>query len=190
MQAVSDEQLISWVADGDSSCLGTLFERHHRGVYQFCLQITRNPALAEDLTQEVFIRVLRKAGSFRGEGCFKAWLYNVARNLTFDQLRKNKRRGVNVSEPTAETAPALVDELNAERRAADSQRLSNLQTALARLPEAAREVIWLGRFEFDGYDDLAQALGCKPGAARVRMHRAMAQLNEIFESMEVSPTHV
>lgn len=190
MQAVTDEQLISWVADGDSSCLGTLFERHHRGVYQFCLQITRNPSLAEDLTQEVFIKVLKKASSFRGEGCFKAWLYNVARNRTFDELRKNKRRGTNVPEAHAETNPALVDELNAERRTSDSQRISQLEAAMARLPEAAREVIWLGRFEFDGYDDLAQALGCKPGAARVRMHRAMAQLTEIFDSMEVSSAHV
>ena len=51
MQAVSDEQLIQWVADGDASCLGTLFERHHRGVYQYCLQLTRSPAVSEDLVQ-------------------------------------------------------------------------------------------------------------------------------------------
>ncbi|MEM1092152.1 MAG: sigma-70 family RNA polymerase sigma factor [Pseudomonadota bacterium] len=190
MQAVSDEQLISWVADGDSSCLGTLFERHHRGIYQFCLQLTRNPALAEDLTQEIFIRVLRKAGSFRGEGCFKAWLYNVARNLTFDELRKNKRRGITVPEPDAENLGHMVDERSAEQSASDKQRLDQLETALARLPEAAREVIWLGRFEFEGYDELAQALGCKPGAARVRMHRAMNQLNDIFKAMEVNPAHV
>lgn len=190
MHAVSDEQLIRWVADGDSSCLGTLFERHHRGVYQFCLQLTRNPALSEDLVQEIFMRVMKKAGSFRGTGCFKAWLYNVSRNLVFDEMRRNKRRGVAVPEPAAETAGALVDERSAERSAADQQRLKTLETALSRLPAAAREVIWLGRFEFEGYDELAQALGCKPGAARVRMHRAMTQLNDLMNAMEVNPAHV
>ncbi|MEM9533538.1 MAG: RNA polymerase sigma factor [Pseudomonadota bacterium] len=189
MQAVSDEQLIQWVADGDRSCLGTLFERHHKGVYQFCLQLTRNPSLSEDLTQDVFMRVMKKARSFRGEGSFKGWLYHVARNLTFDQLRKAKRRGVHMSEPEPETTEALVEHHSAEDRAADAESVRRLQTALARLPAAAREVIWLGRFEFDGYDDLAQALGCKPGAARVRMHRAMGQLNEIFKDLEASPAH-
>jgi len=57
MHAVSDEQLIEWVARGDASCLGTLFERHNRSVYQFCRQMTRDSAQAEDLAQEVFLRI-------------------------------------------------------------------------------------------------------------------------------------
>ncbi len=92
MQAVSDEQLIEWVANGDASCLGTLFERYHTSVYQFCLRMTRNPGYAEDVTQEVFLRVLKKAGSFRHEGTFKGWLFNIARNITLDYLRKQKRQ--------------------------------------------------------------------------------------------------
>src|SRR4029078_7960728 len=92
MQAVSDEQLIRWVADGDASCLGTLFERHHRGVYQYCLQLTRSPAASEDLVQDVFLKLLQKAGSYRGEGSCKAWIFNIARNVTFDYLRRAERR--------------------------------------------------------------------------------------------------
>ena len=97
MQAVTDEQLIRWVADGDASCLGTLFERHHRAVYQYCLQLTRNATLSEDLVQEVFLKLLRKASSYRCEGSFKAWMFNIARNVAFDQLRKSEMRA------TAET---------------------------------------------------------------------------------------
>ena len=66
MQAVSDEQLIEWVAGGDASCLGTLFERHHRALYQFCLQIVRQRALAEDVVQDTFMKVLKKA-TLKGE---------------------------------------------------------------------------------------------------------------------------
>jgi RNA polymerase sigma-70 factor (ECF subfamily) len=186
MQAVSDEQLIIWVANGDSSCLGTLFERHHRGVHQFCLRMTRNNAQAEDVVQEVFIKVLNKAGSFRGDGTFKGWLYNIARNATMDSLRKHKQQGPTMAmDPLADSL--MVDHRSAEQSAAGQQGLNALETALARLPKAFQEIIWLGRFEFDSYEELAQAIGCKTGTARVRMHRAMKQLNEAFTEINGAP---
>lgn len=189
MQAVSDEQLIEWVANGDSSCLGTLFERHHRGVYQFCLQMTRNPESAEDVVQEVFMNVLRKARTFRHDGTFKAWLFNIARNATLGYLRKNRRH--------AQMAPlddhieaTLVDHHSAEQAAAGAQKIGLLQKALARLPGQFQEIIWLGRFEFATFEELAQALGCKTGTARVRMHRAMQQLNVAYAELNGDPFDV
>ena len=146
------------------------------------LQLTRHGATAEDLVQDVFIRLLKKAGSFRGTGSFKAWLFNVARNVAFDHLRKAKRQNTLTGNDEA-LAAQLVDGRSAEDSAGAAERLDHAAEALARLPDAAREVIWLGRFEFEGYEELAQALGCKPGAARVRMHRAMSQLSEIFEQI-------
>ncbi len=174
MQAVTDEQLIRWVADGDPSCLATLFERHHKGVYRFCLQMTRNRTQSEDLVQDVFIKVLRKSATYRGDGTFKAWLYNVARNVTFDELRRDKLAAGAFDDDLSASEP--VDTRSAEQVASGRQLVGLVAEALARLPLAAREIIWLGRFEFDNYEDLALALGCKPGAARVRMHRAMQLL--------------
>ena len=182
MQAVSDEQLIEWVANGDASCLGTLFERYHTSVYQFCLRMTRNPGYAEDITQEIFLRVLRKARGFRNEGTFKGWLFNIARNMTLDYLRKQKRQGATV--PMDEyTESQLVDHLSAEQAASGSEQIGTLEKALASLPLHYQEVIWLGRFEFSSFKHLAQALGCKTGTARVRMHRAMQQLNAAFTDL-------
>lgn len=182
MQAVTDEQLIQWVAEGDTSCLATLFERHHRGVYRFCLQLTGVRAQSEDLVQDIFLTVLKKARSFRGDGSFKAWLYNIARNTTFDHLRKIKRRGDESCD--AETLDLhLADHRSAEQAAAGKQKMQNVLKALAMLPAAAQEVIWLGRFEFDGYESLGQALGCNAGTARVRMHRAMALLNTTYTNI-------
>ncbi len=189
MQAVSDEQLIEWVARGDSSCLGTLFERHHRGVYQYCRQMTRHSAQAEDLVQEVFLRILRKAGSFRQEGSFKAWLFNIARNTTLDHLRQAKRRG-DLAPVEESTEQQLVDHRSAEDAAAAHQNVHFVARALANLPTAVQEVIWLGRFEFDTYEELGQALGCKAATARVRMHRAMQQLNVEFETINGAPIDV
>ncbi len=189
MQAVSDEQLIEWVANGDSSCLGTLFERHHRGVYQFCLQMTRNPESAEDVVQEVFINVLRKAHTFRHDGTFKAWLFNIARNATLGYLRKNKRHA-QMAPLDEHTQSMLVDHQSAEHAAAGAQKINLLQKALSRLPGHFQEVIWLGRFEFATFEELAQALGCKTGTARVRMHRAMQQLNVAYAELNGDPFDV
>lgn len=186
MRAVSDEQLIQWVADGDASCLGTLFERYHRAVYQFCLQMTRNPAYAEDVAQEVFLKVLKAAKKFRGEGTFKGWLFNIARNATFDYLRQVKRHG-DPQAPGEYTESLQVDELSAEQSAEGNQRMGNLIKALATLPAHFQEVIWLGRFEFDSFRELGQALDCKTGTARVRMHRAMQQLNLAFAEINGAP---
>ena len=189
MQAVSDEQLIEWVAKGDASCLGTLFERHHRGVYQFCLQMTRNPAHAEDVVQEVFIKALRKAGSFRHEGTFKAWLFNIARNSALDYLRNNKRhtRMVPLDDHTGSLP---VDHQSAEQVIAGAQKIRLLEKALSMLPQHFQEVIWLGRFEFGSFEELGQALGCKTGTARVRMHRAMQQLTVVFAELNGDPSNV
>ena len=185
MHAVSDEQLIQWVAAGDESCLGTLFERHHRGVYRFCLQMTRNSATSEDLTQETFLKIMKSARTFRGQGSFKAWMFNIARNLAYDHLRQQKRREGTPAQDDA--IRELVDVRSAERTAAGEEVLQQLMQALGGLSDAAREVIWLGRFEFSGYDDLGKALGCSTGAARVRMHRAMKDLNDSYTSINGAP---
>ena len=189
MRAVTDEQLIQWVADGDPSCLATLFERHHRGVYQFCLQITRHPAQSEDLVQDVFLKILRKAKTFRGEGSFKAWMFNIARNVALDHVRKNKRQS-NEAIDDAVIDQHLADNRSAEQAAAGSQKMQLVMQALAKLPAAAQEVIWLGRFEFDSYEELGHALACSAGTERVRMHRAMALLNSTYTSINGAPIDV
>lgn len=186
MKAVADEQLIQWVADGDPSCLATLFERHHRAIYRYFLQMLKDRPLCEDLVQEVFLKVLRKAKTFRGQGSFKGWLYNIARNVALDELRKSRREGTDrLDEETM--SEQLTDHRSAEQDAAGQERATRVLQALARLPAAAREVIWLGRFEFDSYEELGQALNCSAGTARVRMHRAMALLNMTYTRMNGAP---
>lgn len=187
MQAVSDEQLIRWVADGDASCLGTLFERHHRAVYRYCLQMTHSKAMSEDLVQEVFLRLLKKASSFRADGSCKAWIFNIARNVTFDYLRKAQP---DTHEDAEGTQERLVDHRSSEQAAAGRQNLQLVERALAEIPATAREVIWLGRFVFDDYEELARALGCTVSAARVRMHRAMEALNSTFTRLNGAPIDV
>ena len=180
MELVSDEQLIRWIAAGDKSCLGTLFERHHEALYNYCLQITGNTALAEDSVQETFLRMLKASAGFRGDGSFRGWMFNIARNLIFDHMRREKRLQPMDQEKQEKQAGK---EPGPEKTASDREGSVLLERALGLLPEAAREVIWLGRFHFDGYAELGQALDCSAGTARVRMHRAMKQLREVFLSL-------
>jgi RNA polymerase sigma factor (sigma-70 family) len=177
---------MQWVADGDSSSLATLFERHHRAVYRYFLQMLGQPAISEDLVQDVFLKVLRKAGSFHGEGSFKGWLFNIARNVALDHLRKAKRQGTDqLDEESME--PHLADHRSAEQDAAGRQKANLVLQAMARLPATVQEVIWLGRFEFDNYEELGRVLNCNAGTARVRMHRAMALLNSTYTSINGAP---
>lgn len=186
MKTGTDEQLIRRVADGDPASLATLFERHHLDVYRYFMHMLRHAALCEDLVQEVFLKMLRKAGSFRGDGSFRGWMFNIARNVARDSLRKRKRLA---EEPLDEAAlqPLTRDESSAEQCAAGKQKVALVLQAMARLPAKAQEVIWLGRFEFDSYEELGQALNCSAGTARVRMHRAMSLLSTTYVSVHGVP---
>jgi RNA polymerase sigma factor (sigma-70 family) len=115
-------------------------------------------------------------------------MFNIARNITFDYLRKAKRQAT--EQAPEEMANELVDHRSAEQAAAGMQNIGILAAALRNLPAAVQEVIWLGRFEFGSYEDLGQALGCKTATARVRMHRAMQQLNAEFLSINGAPIDV
>lgn len=186
MNAVTDEQLIRWVADGDPSCLATLFERHHRGVYRYCRQVLRDRTLCEDMTQDVFLKVLKQAKKFRGDGSFKAWLFTIARNEARDALRRRKGQPARLDdEARPDVEPA--DPRSAEQSAAGRQGIAQALAALATLPVTAQETIWLGRFEFDNYEELGRALDCSAGTARVRMHRALAQLNAAWTRLYGDP---
>jgi RNA polymerase sigma factor (sigma-70 family) len=84
---MTDEALMRAVRDGDVARLGTLFERHHGAVFDFLARMTGNRAAAEDLTQDVFVRILKYRNSLRDEGSFETWLFRIARNARADYFK-------------------------------------------------------------------------------------------------------
>jgi RNA polymerase sigma-70 factor (ECF subfamily) len=129
--------------------------------------------------------MLKAAGGFRGDGSFRSWMFHIARNLLYDHLRRDKR-----VEPMADDHPEPVNpDATPEQQAGHTEQGVLLEQALQRLPPAAREVIWLGRFQLDGYEELGRALDCSAGTARVRMHRAVKQLKDIFGQMNEESAH-
>lgn len=167
------------VQNGDLARLGDLFERHHLRIYRFCLRMTGKAQVAEDLTQETFLRALRYNKSFRASSKFLPWLYSVARNVCNDHF---KRTGI--PEYAVNELPDVPsDERSATEELEVAEDTDRLRAALAQLPASRREVLVLSRFEFRKYDEIAQILDCSVGAVKVRAHRALKQLAGIYEDL-------
>ena len=161
------------VRDGDVASLEDLFVRHAAAVYGLCARLTSREA-AEDLVQDVFLRVLRYRESWRGERSFVGWLYRIARNAATDHLARERRE---------KDAAATWEEHAASADEAD-ERSALLEAALRRLPYEQREIIVLARWHDLPSERIAEILDCTPGAARVRLHRALSELRDIVLELE------
>jgi RNA polymerase sigma factor (sigma-70 family) len=163
------------VQAGDSAQLALLFERYHVPLFRYLLQMTRNRELSEDLTQDVFFRVLKYAGSYDPSLPFSVWLYTMARHAYFDLLRKQRPEvaGADVSE-TRSTEPMP------EEAFARKQDAIFLKEALQQLPDGKREVLVLSRFHNLRYEEIATILQCEVGTVKVRVYRALKELREKF----------
>jgi RNA polymerase sigma-70 factor (ECF subfamily) len=175
--ATSDSELMAAVRDGDLVQLGVLFERHHVSLFNFFLRLTGSRQLSEDLVQEAFIRILKYRKSFRLGGEFRPWLYKLARNAVAAHFRKHGRDHLPPGEPEERVcqSPLALEEM---QRTEDARLL---RAALMRLPWERREVLLLSRFGELRYDQIAELLGCSVGAVKLRVHRAVRQLREVFD---------
>jgi RNA polymerase sigma-70 factor (ECF subfamily) len=163
------------VQAGDTPQLAILFERYHVGLFRYLLQLSRNRALSEDLVQEVFIRVLKYAGSYDASLSFRVWLYRLARNCYFDSLRKQ-----HADIPSDEISEIRSPEPMPEELLVRKQDTAFLREALEKMPDDKREILVLSRFHGLRYEDIAQILKCEIGTVKVRVYRALKELREKF----------
>jgi RNA polymerase sigma-70 factor (ECF subfamily) len=173
---ISDEALMRAVRHGNVETLGVLFERHHARVHALCYRLARSADAADDLVQETFLRVLRYRESFREEAAFTTWLYRIAYNACHEHWQRNRR-----VEPMDDQIPARDGHKHA---ALVSERHALLDDAMSRLEPEQRAVLVLTRYHDLKYDDVARVLECTPAAARVRAHRALNDLREIYRELE------
>jgi RNA polymerase sigma-70 factor (ECF subfamily) len=170
----SDTELMREVRGGRAGALAPLFERHHARLYRFCLRMTGNRAASEDLVQDVFMRMLKYSRTFKDEMSFLPWMFRIARNASVDYLRRSAAERMPAGERDAAAEPAD------ESAGPPDDRAELIQKALLALPEERREVLVLSRYEFKTYEEIARALGCSVGAVKVRAHRAIKQLREVY----------
>ena len=167
------------VRGGDLAKLGSLFERHHRAVFDFLVRMTGNRAVAEDLVQDVFERTLKYRATWRDDFKFAPWLFRIARNARADYFRRREVTAVYSDEMDA-ADPAI----GPERQVEDDSEAARLQRALLALRDDKRELIVLARYRDMKYEAIAELLGVDVGTIKVRVHRALKELRDIFLTQE------
>lgn len=183
-----DAQLVQSCVRGDGSAWETLVRRHTRRVYNLCYRFMGNSAAAEDLSQEVFLRIYRTIGSYRDEqGAFTTWLTSVTRNLLVDHYRRSRRDRLTDSMDDAssqvESKQAFGD--SPDRLAQSAELGEQLQQALARLSPELREAVILRDLQEMEYREIQSVLQIPEGTVKSRINRGRIDLARILESMGV-----
>jgi len=157
-----------------------LYKRHNRRVYSVCLRMTHNVSEAEDLTQEAFIQLFRKIGSFRGDSAFTTWLHRLTVNQVLMHFRK---RSVKLERTTeeGETPIQIVQGSENPNKMPVLDRIS-LDRAIAKLPPGYRSVFVLHDVEGHEHEDIARILGVAVGTSKSQLHKARMKLRRLLKS--------
>jgi len=176
----------------DYSAFEELVDRYSSRLYGFLYRLTGCCEDAEDLVQEVFIRVVRMIAKYEDNGRFDAWIFRIATNLVRDGIRRNKRRpgpaSIEREEHAAGSQQAVsradidVPHSSPNRTIELAEDVDRLQTAITRLPDAEREVILLRHYARMSFSQIADTMGTPMGTALARAHRGLAKLREWMES--------
>jgi len=174
----SDAGLNAALAGDAMSGFEDLYRKHYRRVYSICLRMTGNVAEAEDLTQEVFIQLHRKIGSFRGEAAFTTWLHRLTVNQVLMHFRKRSVR----SELTTDDGemPDSIDPETINPEAMPIVDRIGLESAISQLPNGYRTVFVLHDVEGYEHEEIARLLGCSAGTSKSQLHKARLKLRRLL----------
>src|SRR5205085_4439708 len=174
--SLPDEELMFQVRNGVAEMLAVLFDRYQSPLFSFYCKLTGDRAASEDLVQDVFYRILKYRHTYRPGTSFRTWMYHIARNARLDLLKRQR--------PEVEIGTEVFSPKVAEDALEKNQEVEMLHRALMRLPEEKREVLLLSRFQDLKYEEIARIQGCEVGAVKVRVHRALNELRDLFHQLE------
>src|SRR5271163_1867918 len=180
---LSEAEAIERAKQGDAEAFESLYNLHKRRVYSLCLRMTANTAAAEDLTQEAFLQLFRKIGTFRGESAFSTWLHRMAVNVVLMQLRKKSLPLVPLEDniETEEETPRKEPGADDLKLTGSIDRLQ-LQRAIDKLPPGYRTVFVLHDVEGFEHNEIAQMVGCSIGNSKSQLHKARMKLREFLKT--------
>ncbi len=180
---LSEAEAIERAKQGDAAAFEALYNLHKRRVYSLCLRMTANTAAAEDLTQEAFLQLFRKIGTFRGESAFSTWLHRMAVNVVLMQLRKKGLPVVPLEEniETEEESPRKEPGAEDPRLAGSIDRMQ-LQRSIEALPPGYRMIFLLHDVEGYEHNEIAEMVGCSIGNSKSQLHKARMKLREILKT--------
>ncbi len=182
VREVSESNLIQRAQHGDEQAFATLYQLHRKRVYSVCLQMTRDVADAEDLTQDAFLQVFRSVNSFRGDSAFSTWLYRIAVNTVLMKLRRRKSPPlISLDEPVSKDSSSLKRDVGTPDPCLNGaiDRIA-LRRAVADLPAGCRQIFDL--HEVGGYQhhEIARLLQCSIGNSKSQLHKAKMKMRDVL----------
>ena len=175
-----DAELMLRVKDGDGASFAILLEKHRLPVIHFLYRMVQNQAVAEELAQEVFLRVYRSRGSYEPTAKFTTWLFRIATHLALNSLRdaKHRRLEEHLDDDSADTPARQVSDQRptVEQRMLHQARLEEIRRAVATLPEKQRAAVLMHKYEEMEYSQIAKVLNCSESAIKSLLFRAYETL--------------
>lgn len=181
---MSEAEAIRLAQKGDAGAFERIYRLHSRRVYALCLRMVGNTAEAEDLTQEAFLQLFRKIGTFRGESAFSTWLHRLAVNVVLMKLRKKT-----LAETPLEDNGEQDEESSGPRKEIGAPDLLltgsidrvNLERAIDQLPPGYRQVFVLHDIEGFEHNEIAGLMNCSIGNSKSQLHKARMRLRELLQ---------
>ena len=180
---LTEAEAIRKAKDGDAAAFEYLYNLHCRRVYGVCLRMIKNPAEAEDLTQQAFLQLFRKIGTFRGESSFSTWLHRVTVNIVLMYLRRKKPveiLAVDLEGHGSNEEATRVDGSSDMSMLGAIERLS-LMRAIRKLPSGYKKHFLLPDVVGYGHSEIAGLLGCSTGCSKSQVHKARKRLRLLLQ---------
>ena len=180
---MEDRQLMFFIASMHKGALEVLYDRYSTSVYSLAMYMLRNEALAEEVTQEIFLNIWLKASSFKPDrGEPRSWIMSVAHHKVVDLIRSRRRSTIMTDPADYETLDLLPSgQISTEEQVGRNLERERIMKAMTVLPEAQREVIILAYFEGYSQSAMAEKLGQPLGTIKTRVRLAMQKLRIVLE---------
>ena len=185
LDPASDAAVMLRVAAGDEASFNFLVGKYHRAIIHFLFRMVRNEAVAEEMAQEVFLRVYRSRESYRAEAKFTTWLYRIATNLAVNHARDTKQersvQALYLDQPDEEsgTTPDLADdEPSAEQQLMQKERMAAIRSHVMALPERQRMAVLMHKYQGMDYREIGDVLKLSESATKSLLFRAYQTLRE------------
>lgn len=187
---VDDRELMLRVKSGDCVSFAILLERHRGGLERFLYSKVGNRAVAEELAQEVFLRVYRARAGYQPTARFKAWLFQIAAHLGSNSRRDHRRDTLHdpldFQWPHAPALQLADSHPTVEERLLDDARRAEVRRAVAALPGKQRAAVLMHKFWGRDYAEIARAFGCSESAVKSLMFRAHETLRETLAHLQAA----
>lgn len=184
----SDEDLMIRCREGDMSAFELIVLRYKDAIFNFIYHFVADYHLAQDISQETFLRVLKNAGRYKSRDCFKTWLYRIAANLCKNQLRdRNRHRTMSLDDPALDIESLNRNSYLTPDIIYEKEEIREMvKNALELLPEDQRVTIIMREYQGLSYEEIASVMNCSLGAIKSKIFRARQNIKKILTEAEVT----